>query len=121
MRPKHAKNQDDYQIKRDRNNASVQKSREKARQQEAQTTQRVDQLKAENADLERRVDILNKELQLLKEMFLTFAKGGSTSQKATLSDEELQRILNAGADLAGPSRPSGSGQGQKKPAERKRR
>uniref|UniRef100_A0A1I8A2K6 BZIP domain-containing protein n=1 Tax=Steinernema glaseri TaxID=37863 RepID=A0A1I8A2K6_9BILA len=63
----------DYQLKRQRNNAAVNKTRQKKRQEETDTAVRVDEMRKENAKLERKVESLQRELQFLKEMFVAYA------------------------------------------------
>lgn len=60
---------DEYKKKRELNNISVRKSREKARQKQQETEGRVDVLSAENNRLQERVDSLEKELTILKGLF----------------------------------------------------
>lgn len=51
--PKNDELPEDYALKRQRNNAAVNKTREKKRQQEVKTQQRVQELRNENERLER--------------------------------------------------------------------
>ncbi|KAK0417435.1 hypothetical protein QR680_013008 [Steinernema hermaphroditum] len=64
---------EDYQLKRQRNNAAVNKTRQKKRQEESDTAARVEEMRQENAKLERKVESLQRELQFLKEMFVAYA------------------------------------------------
>lgn len=64
---------DEYTMKRQRNNAAVNKTRQKKRQEEVDTVKRVQELREENLALERSVESLRNELGLLKEMVLSFA------------------------------------------------
>merc|ERR1712004_823720 len=57
---------DDYKNKRARNNDAVKRSRAKAKAKVGETSERVNNLKAENDELEGKIKILGKELQLLK-------------------------------------------------------
>jgi len=66
---------DDYALKRQRNNAAVNKTRQKKRQEELSTQRRVQQLKDENAVLERKLESMRRELDLLKEMVVACAAG----------------------------------------------
>merc|ERR1712061_479175 len=61
----------EYQIKRQRNNDAVRKSREKAKLQAEQTALRVKKLRQENESLEERLKLLSKELAFLKDIFKT--------------------------------------------------
>ena len=76
------RNSEDYRLKRDRNNIAVRKSREKSRQKARETMEKVSRLKKENEDLEMKVKLLSKELNLLKDLFLTHAGRGSLTQCA---------------------------------------
>ncbi|XP_071503968.1 CCAAT/enhancer-binding protein gamma-like [Diadema antillarum] len=67
------KNSEEYKRRRERNNEAVRKSRQKSRQKASETAERVNELKKENAELEQRVTLLNKELELLKDLFLSHA------------------------------------------------
>jgi len=64
---------DDYKNKRARNNDAVKRSRAKAKAKVGETSERVNSLKAENDELEGKIKILGKELQLLKDMFVAHA------------------------------------------------
>merc|ERR1712167_526041 len=61
----------EYQLKRQRNNDAVRKSREKAKHQAEQTALRVKKLRQENEALEERLKLLSKELAFLKDIFKT--------------------------------------------------
>ena len=64
---------EEYRRKRDRNNIAVKKSRERSRAKAKETLEKVEKLKKENADLEYKVQLLSKELSVLKDLFLTHA------------------------------------------------
>ncbi|KAI1726107.1 basic region leucine zipper domain-containing protein [Ditylenchus destructor] len=66
---------DDYAMKRQRNNAAVNKTRQKKRQEEQITQARVQELKDENTKLERKLESMRRELELLKEMVVACASG----------------------------------------------
>ena len=68
---------EDYHHKRERNNVSVKKSRQKSRSRAREMKGRVEKLRVENADLEHKVALLSKELGLLKELFIAHAGGTS--------------------------------------------
>jgi len=73
-----------YRQKRERNNLAVKKSREKSRQKTSETSMRVALLRAENDELEQKVDGLTKELSIMKELLLAHARGGGANRtKAT--------------------------------------
>ncbi|CAD5215222.1 unnamed protein product [Bursaphelenchus okinawaensis] len=71
---------DDYVMKRQRNNAAVNKTRQKKRQEEVETVKRVHELREENKNLERTVETLRNELNLLKEMVLSFASQNKSNK-----------------------------------------
>ncbi|KAL3860406.1 hypothetical protein ACJMK2_010530 [Sinanodonta woodiana] len=64
------KDTDEYFDKRARNNVAVRKSREKAKQRQQETEERVQQLASENEQLQKKVDLLSKELHVLKSLFI---------------------------------------------------
>ena len=68
--------EDEYQLKRLRNNEAVRKSREKARIKAQETTQRVQKLRQENEALEERMKLLKKELSFLKSVFIAHSGKG---------------------------------------------
>jgi len=65
------KNSELYRAKRERNNIAVRRSREKKKQRETENEQRVSRLSEENSDLQSRLDIVLKELSLLKSLYKT--------------------------------------------------
>ena len=73
VRKQPEKDTDEYLKKREKNNEAVKKSREKSRQKQKETMQMVVKLRTENADLERKVKLLTKELEVLKDLFLSHA------------------------------------------------
>ncbi|KAK3085228.1 hypothetical protein FSP39_000228 [Pinctada imbricata] len=64
------KGTEEYFDKRSRNNVAVRKSREKAKQKQKDTEGRVQQLVNENENLQKRLDLLTKELNVLKGLFI---------------------------------------------------
>jgi len=66
----------DYEIRRQRNNDAVRKSREKARERSRQIAERIKGMKAENESLEEKKKLLKKELEMLKDMFLAYSSTG---------------------------------------------
>ncbi|KAL4234061.1 hypothetical protein ACF0H5_005715 [Mactra antiquata] len=60
----------EYFEKRARNNVAVRKSREKAKLKQGETETRVQQLSNENDRLQKKVDLLTKELNVLKSLFI---------------------------------------------------
>eukprot|EP00118_Oscarella_pearsei_P029006 m.3462 g.3462 ORF g.3462 m.3462 type:complete len:228 (+) comp9406_c0_seq2:328-1011(+) len=73
------KNSDDYKKRRERNNLAVKKSREKSRQRSQETEQRVQELVTENKSLRSNIDMLNKELDVLKALFSSHKDDGTVS------------------------------------------
>jgi len=68
-------NDDEYNKKRARNNVAVKKSREKAKTRIQETQSRVEQLSNENEELQTKVTLLSKELNVLRALF---TNGGFT-------------------------------------------
>lgn len=60
----------EYYEKRARNNVAVRKSREKAKLRQGLTENRVQELTDENERLQKKVDLLSKELNVLKSLFI---------------------------------------------------
>ncbi|VDN23842.1 unnamed protein product [Gongylonema pulchrum] len=89
---------EEYMLKRQRNNDAVNRTRQKKRQEEANTMVRVEELRKENADLERKVEGLQKELSFLKEMFVAYASSRrrdseleSTTQQSQHQEQQKTR------------------------------
>jgi len=78
----------EYEIRRQRNNDAVRKSREKAREKSQQVSQRMKLLRNENDSLEEKKKLLKKELSMLKEMFLAY-NGSESNQQGN----ELAKLL----------------------------
>ncbi|KHN83877.1 Neuroguidin [Toxocara canis] len=76
---------EEYVLKRQRNNDAVNRTRQKKRQEETDTSMRVEELRNENTQLERKVEGLQKELDFLKEMFVAYA--ANNRKKGTGSEE----------------------------------
>lgn len=64
-----AKGTPEYRLKRDRNNDAVRKSREKSKMRVYETECRVKELEDENAQLQSKITLLTKELNVLKSLF----------------------------------------------------
>ncbi|XP_033754823.1 LOW QUALITY PROTEIN: uncharacterized protein LOC117337810 [Pecten maximus] len=64
------KESDEYRDKRMRNNVAVRKSRDKAKLKQVETEGRVDGLLSENESLQKKVELLSKELNVLKSLFV---------------------------------------------------
>lgn len=67
------KESEDYRKRRERNNIAVRKSRQLSRQKAKVTQEKVSQLRAENRELEQKVQLLSKELSVLRDLFLSTA------------------------------------------------
>ncbi|XP_015279325.1 PREDICTED: CCAAT/enhancer-binding protein alpha [Gekko japonicus] len=63
------KNSSEYRVRRERNNIAVRKSRDKAKQRNAETQQKVLELSADNERLRKRVEQLTRELDTLRGIF----------------------------------------------------
>ncbi|XP_076358424.1 uncharacterized protein LOC143251027 [Tachypleus tridentatus] len=62
------KNSEEYRRRRERNNIAVRKSREKAKQRSRETERKVSELVRENDSLRSRVELLTKELSVLRSL-----------------------------------------------------
>ena len=65
------KHSDEYRRRRERNNVAVRKSREKAKMRSRETEEKVKGYLRENDRLQKRVDLLTKELNILRSLFST--------------------------------------------------
>ncbi|RWS29982.1 neuralized-like protein 2 [Leptotrombidium deliense] len=94
------KESDEYRRRRERNNLAVKKSRTKSKMKTIQTLERVNQLKAENDELQQKIEILSKELRLLKDLFMAHASNAHGTEitevdlKFLTSSETLQEVPN---------------------------
>lgn len=78
------KDTDEYKTRRERNNAAVKKSRQKTREKAKHTMTKINKLKEENERLEQQVQILSKELGVLKDLFhMAHAGSGNFSGVCT--------------------------------------
>ena len=59
----------EYTLKRERNNVAVRKSRDKAKKRQKETEDKVKVLTNQNENLQKKVDLLTKELNVLKGLF----------------------------------------------------
>ena len=69
------KNSSEYRLKRDRNNVAVRKSREKSKVRVVETERRVKELEEENVQLQSKITLLMKELNVLKSLFASAGVG----------------------------------------------
>ena len=67
------KDSEEYRKLRERNNEAVKKSRTRTKLKTQSTLDKVEKLRTENCKLEDRIDGLKKELDLLKELFVSHA------------------------------------------------
>ncbi|GMT00192.1 hypothetical protein PENTCL1PPCAC_22368 [Pristionchus entomophagus] len=95
---------DEYRLKRARNNEAVNRTRQKKKEEEVNTSVKVETLRMENSALERKVESLQKELSFLKEMFMAYAK--KENGAASTSQQPMQQPLSG--NLPGPSNPFSS-------------
>lgn len=68
------KESDEYRQKRERNNVAVRKSRMKSKEKHVGLQKRVDELTSENSRLNKKVELLTKELTVLKSLFTNVGK-----------------------------------------------
>ena len=82
---------EEYSRKRARNNVAVKKSREKAKNRIVETQVRVEQLSQENEELQTKVTLLTKELNVLRALFTNggFALPGELQIVTSNSNNEL--------------------------------
>lgn len=87
---------DDYKKRRNKNNVAVRKSREKTRAKAKETQEKVARLKKENEDLEMKVQLLSKELSLLKDLFLSHASSmvPDTYPRQVIKEEPQVEVKN---------------------------
>ncbi|KAI1285204.1 CCAAT/enhancer-binding protein gamma [Halotydeus destructor] len=91
------KNSDEYRRRRERNNLAVKKSRTKSKLKTIQTIEKVSALRSENDHLHHKVDMLSRELRLLKEIFMAHASSAHGTEIT-----ELDLKLLTGSDMFGP-------------------
>ncbi|KAG8232841.1 hypothetical protein J437_LFUL012645 [Ladona fulva] len=82
---------DDYRVRRDRNNQAVRRSRVRSKLRTQETLERVRALKAENEALEDRIQALGKELGVLTELFMAHTGSSSTPNMSSVDLEALLR------------------------------
>jgi len=85
------KNSEEYRRRRERNNLAVKKSRTKSKIKTMQTMERVKILKAENEDLQQKIETLTKELSFLKNLFIMHA---SQVHNTDISEFDLSALAN---------------------------
>merc|ERR1712071_282696 len=85
---------EEYRKLRERNNEAVKKSRTRTKLRTQGALEKVEKLRGENGKLEERIDGLKKELDLLKELFVSHA--GTKSMKR-LTEVDMETLLNEAA------------------------
>lgn len=95
-----SKSSDEYRQRRERNNAAVKKSRFKSKQKTLETQKRVNQLKDENSQLERRVETLTRELNFMRNIFVP--RRDSQQHHSHLKQHEQQAHPNPIPTLQSP-------------------
>jgi len=100
-RQKLDKNGDEYKKRRERNNVAVRKSREASRQKAKDTMEKVNRLRDENKALEQKVTILNKELGVLRDLFLTHASATASTPAVPVVNKLLPEIKSDPDDDTG--------------------
>lgn len=98
-----SKDDEEYARKRERNNVAVKKSREKAKHRIQETQIRVEQLSKENEELQTKVTLLSKELNVLRALFTNggfslpaefqFADAGSERHSPSMADTTVGHRL----------------------------
>jgi len=91
---------DEYQRRRELNNIAVKKSRAKSRARTQMTAAKVKELQRENTELEGKIKMLSKELDLLKEILVLQAgkkHNSNTSEDATTSQSSAATGNNCSA------------------------
>lgn len=73
------KDTEEYRRLRERNNEAVKKSRTKTKMRTQKTLDKVEKLRSENSKLEDKISGLKKELDLLKELFISHAGMSNTA------------------------------------------
>lgn len=86
------KNSMDYREKRDRNNVAVRKSRIKSKQRVLETEKRVKELEDENGELQSKIALLTKELNVLKGLF---ASAGVPHPSVKMETDSLSLCRNS--------------------------
>merc|ERR1712071_372457 len=85
---------EEYRKLRERNNEAVKKSRTRTKLRTQGTLEKVEKLRGENGKMGERIDGLKKELDLLKELFVSHA--GTKSMKR-LTEVDMETLLNEAA------------------------
>jgi predicted RNase H-like nuclease (RuvC/YqgF family) len=94
------KNSDEYRRRRERNNVAVKRSRQKTRMRVQATESRVKDLEDENKDLKQKIELLTKELTVLKSLFIT--SGTEINPKLISAADVITKVIR-GESIPGPS------------------
>lgn len=86
------KNSDEYKRRRERNNQAVKKSRNKSKKATLETQARVIKLRGENEELAKKIEILSKELGLLKEILRAHVTGNMLNK---INQDELRDKISS--------------------------
>jgi len=81
--------EESYRNRRQRNNAAVKRSRDKARQRQKESQRRLAELTAENRRLQMKADVLLKELSLLRGLFPAVDNSSGAVTQQLLSDVDI--------------------------------
>lgn len=100
------KSSDEYRKRRERNNIAVRKSREKAKIRSRNTEERVTDLMNENDSLHKRLELLTKELNVLRSLFNNV--GGATGGIALDDDMAKSLAVAAGHTTAATATAAGA-------------
>jgi len=85
------KNTETYRAKRERNNIAVRRSREKKKQREIDNEMRVQELTEENTTLQSRLDVVLKEMKLLKSLYQNIGVSLPAEAKSKI-EKELSKL-----------------------------
>jgi len=88
--------EESYRNRRQRNNAAVKRSRDKARQRQKESQRRLAELTAENRRLQMKADVLLKELSLLRGLFPAVDSSGGVVTQQLLSDVDIILVETSG-------------------------
>ena len=94
------KNSEEYRRRRERNNVAVKRSRQKTRVRIQATEVRVKELEDENKDLKQKIELLTKELTVLKSLFIT--SGTEINPKLISAADVITKVIR-GESIPGPS------------------
>ena len=102
--PSDTESDSEYQQRRQRNNIAVKKSREKSRARAQMTTAKVEELRRENNELEGKISVLSKELDLLKDLLVL--RAGKTCETDNNEDAVVSESSTTGVSSSTAADPS---------------